>query len=106
MLTYREGRNCIKASETGWKAFGSEAFRIIRNRENPIEQRCVQLHGVPIVAGAYTIPNPGTVVVETLNTVVALPAMRGAWGPVHLARSAILELQFLAVDLVIFEAVE
>jgi len=71
-----------------------------------IEQKSAQLHGLPIVARAYTIPHPGTVVVETLDTVVALPAMRGAWGSVHLARSAILELQFLAVDLVIFEAVE
>ena len=39
---------------------------------------------MPVVALADAVPDPGAVVVEALDAVVALPAVCGTWRPVQL----------------------
>ena len=52
----------------------------------------------PVVPLANTVANPGTVVVEALNAVVAYRAVRGPWRPKYLAAEAVLEFHCLIVD--------
>ena len=55
--------------------------------ERQRDEKEVEVSVVPL---AHTVANPGTVVVETLNAIVAYRAVRGPRWPKYLAAEAVL----------------
>ena len=63
--------------------------------ERQRDEKEVEVSVVPL---AHTVANPGTVVVKTLNAIVAYRAVRGPRRPKYLAAEAVLEFDCLVVD--------
>lgn len=78
---------------------------ITRQNEQRIEREANKEHvEEAVVALANTVPNPWTVVVEFLNTIVTNRAVRGPGRPVQLTGKAVFQFDRFPLDFDLFEA--